>query len=234
MVLAMNRQLIEREANDLLRTIWRDRFHLWPDQEISALQARDPRMAALIYGFEYHELPNLGDPMFIQRGVGPRIAGLIDRQANRIAISREFPEHVQLFTGAHEIGHLIMHKGEVMHRDRALDGSPLSQPRSAEEREADHFAACFVMPGKLVTEAFHWQFLCSGQFQFNDTTAFHVDPNQMHHLIYASRDSLDRELALARCQRFNGNRILSLSQQFGVSDSAMALRIKELDLIRWP
>ena len=45
--------------------------------------------AALAYGFEYRELPNLGDPKFIQGGSGPKIAGLIDRQANRIAIPQE-------------------------------------------------------------------------------------------------------------------------------------------------
>lgn len=84
--------------------------------------------AALAYGFEYRELPNLGDPKFIQGGSGPKIAGLIDRQANRIAISQEFSPTVKLFTGAHEIGHLALHKGEVMHRDRALDGRPVVRP----------------------------------------------------------------------------------------------------------
>lgn len=230
----MNLQRIEAEASELLRRIWRDRFSLWSDRDITPLEVRAPRMAALVCGFDFHELPNLGDPKFNQRGVGPKIAGLIDRQANRIAISQEFSPTIQLFTGAHEIGHLVLHSGEIMHRDRALDGRPLGGPRSLEEREADFFAACFLMPARLVIEFFKKQFLCGEQLHFDDTVAYHVDAHNIENLLYAPQDSLERELSLARCQRFNGVRIISLAQQFGVSDFSMALRLKELGLVRWP
>ncbi|WP_397453717.1 ImmA/IrrE family metallo-endopeptidase [Pseudomonas sp. NA-150] len=225
---------VEKEASELLRMLWRDRYHLWGDREITPLQARDPRKAALAYGFEFLELPNLGDPKFIQSGSGPKIAGLIDRQASRIAISQEFSPTVKLFTGAHEIGHLVLHRGEVMHRDRALDGRPVSGSRNREEREADFFAACFLMPAKLVADRFRRQFFCADRLHFDDTVAYHVDPNNIEGLLYAPADSLERELALARCQRFNNLRIVPLAEQFGVSASAMALRLKELDLVRWP
>lgn len=33
-----------------------------------------------------------------------------------------------------------------MHRERTLDGRPVSGQRSREEREADFFAPCFLMP----------------------------------------------------------------------------------------
>ena len=230
----MHMPSIEQEASELLRMLWRDRYHLWGDQDITPLQARDPRKAALAYGFEYRELPNLGDPKFIHGGSGPQIAGLIDRQANRIAISQEFSPTVKLFTGAHEIGHLALHKGEVMHRDRALDGRPVGGPRNPEEREADFFAACFLMPAKLVADRFRRLFLCGDQLHFNDTVAYHLDAHNIEGLLYASADSLERELALARCQRFNNLNVVSLATQFGVSDSAMALRLKELGLVRWP
>ncbi len=231
---SMNVRQIEFEASELLRRIWRDRFQLWSDRDITPLEVRAPRMAALVCGFDFHELPNLGDPKFIQRGVGPKIAGLIDRQTNRIAISQEFSPTVQLFTGAHEIGHLVLHTGEIMHRDRAMDGRPLGGLRTLEEREADFFAACFLMPAKLVIEFFKKQFLCGERLHFDDTVAYHVDAHNIENLLYAPQDSLERELALARCQRFNGIRIVSLAQQFGVSDFSMALRLKELGLVRWP
>lgn len=105
----MDMPSIEQEAFELLRMLWRDRYHLGGDQDITPLQARDSRKAALAYGFEYRVLRNLGDPKFIQGGSGPKIAGLFDRQANRIAISQEFSPTVKLFTGAHEIGHLALH-----------------------------------------------------------------------------------------------------------------------------
>ncbi|WP_338805517.1 ImmA/IrrE family metallo-endopeptidase [Pseudomonas chlororaphis] len=230
----MNQIYVEEQASELLRRIWRDRHHLWTGRDITALEARDPRMAALVCGFDYKILPNLGDPVFNQRGVGPRIAGLIDRQANRIAISQEFSPTVQIFTGAHEIGHLVLHTGQIMHRDRALDGRPLNEPRSLEEREADFFAACFLMPDRLMRSAFRGLFCCGERLHFDDTVAYHLDPTDTNNLLYASEDSLERELALARCQRFNGRRFVSLADQFGVSVTAMALRIKELGLVRWP
>lgn len=198
------------------------------------MEARDPQIAALVCGFDYKLLPNLGEPVFNQRGVGPKVAGLIDRQANRIAISLEFSPTIQVFTGAHEIGHLVLHQGQVMHRDRALDGRPLSGPRSQEEKEADFFAACFLMPDLLVRSAFKELFFCGELLQFDDTVAYHLDPTDTNNLLYASDDSLERELALARCQRFNGRPFFSLAEQFGVSVTAMALRIKELGLVRWP
>jgi Zn-dependent peptidase ImmA (M78 family) len=233
-VRGMDMMMIEKEASELLRMLWRDRYQLWGDREITPFQARDPRMAALAYGFDYQEFPNLGDPKFIQGGSGPKIAGLIDRQAGRIAISQEFSPTVKLFTGAHEIGHLALHTGEVMHRDRALDGRPFGGPRGREEREADFFAACFLMPAKLVIDRFEHQFFCKGQLHFDDTVAYHVDANNLEGLLDACADSLERELALSRCRRFNNISVVSLAEQFSVSDSAMALRLKELGLVRWP
>lgn len=57
------------------------------DQVITSFQAREPSKAALAHGFEYRESPDLGDPKFLLGEQGPKIAGLIDRQPNRIAIS---------------------------------------------------------------------------------------------------------------------------------------------------
>ncbi|WP_336346689.1 ImmA/IrrE family metallo-endopeptidase [Pseudomonas monsensis] len=159
---------------------------------------------------------------------------MIDRQSNKIAVATEFGDKVELFTGAHEIGHLVLHEETVMHRDRAFDGSPLQTPRPPVEREADRFAACFLMPQKLLKERFEFMFCCKGQLRFSDAIAFHLDPINPDRLLYASKDSWERELALARCTRFNNRNLVSLAQQFGVSDSAMCIRIKELDLVRWP
>ena len=121
-----------------------------------------------------------------------------------------------------------------MHRDRAFDGSPLQTPRAPAERQADRFAACFLMPQKLVRERFEFMFCCKGQLRFSDVIAYHLDPNNPDRLLYAPKESGERELALARCTRFNNQNLVSLAQQFGVSDSAMAIRLKELELVRWP
>ncbi|WP_411563151.1 hypothetical protein [Pseudomonas shirazensis] len=70
--------------------------------------------------------------------------------------------------------------------------------------------------------------------RFSDVIAYHFGPNNPDRLLYVPKESGERELALARCTRFNNQNLVSLAQQFGVSDSAMAIRIKELELVRWP
>ncbi|WP_442114147.1 hypothetical protein [Pseudomonas sp. NUPR-001] len=79
--------------------LYRDRRYLWPDQDIPPMMMRSPRIAAMICGYDYHEHPTLGDTQFNWHNTGTRIAGLIDRQSNKIAVATEFGDKVQLFTG---------------------------------------------------------------------------------------------------------------------------------------
>ncbi|WP_271106228.1 ImmA/IrrE family metallo-endopeptidase [Pseudomonas tohonis] len=193
-----------------------------------------PDVAAYILDLEYVELPTLGSPAFGLNGQRFRPAGLLDRQARRVAVSTEFPLAVQRFTGAHEIGHWMLHDDMVMHRDRPVDGSQIREARALVECEADQFAATFLMPPNLLSDLFRAQFQVRDQFIFDDQTSFHLNPLDPHALLLAEEGSLDREIALARCRSFGGRRLVPLAQQFNVSDSAMAIRIKELGLVRWP
>lgn len=230
----MNRSSIQQDVALLQREIWKQKEMLWPDRQLMPLQMLEPDAAAYLLDVEYLMLPNLGSSRFMRSGQGPGIAGLIDRQANKIAISMAYPEQVQRFTGAHEVGHFILHEGQIMLRDRPLDGSANAGHRSDIEREADYFAACFLMPPNLLMAHFEAQFGCKSAFKFTETTSFHLNHNDPDSLQYASQGSLDREFALARCENFGGRRMNSLAKQFRVSDSAMALRIKELGLVVWP
>ena len=183
----MNEAHIEKAATDLLMQIYRDRRYLWPDQDVPPMMMRSPRIAAMVCGYDYHEHPTLGDTHFNRHNTGTRIAGLIDRQSNKIAVATEFGDKVQLFTGAHEIGHLVLHEDTIMHRDRAFDGSHLQTPRAPAERQADRFAACFLMPQKLVRERFEFMFCCKGQLRFSDVIAYHLDPNNPDRLLYSPK-----------------------------------------------
>lgn len=151
-------------------------------------------------------------------GTTPVLAsrGLIYRQSNKIAVATEFYDKVQLFTGAHEIGHLVLHEDTVMHRERAFDGSPLQTPRPLAERQGNRFAACFLMPQKLLRERFEFMFCCKGQLRFSDVIAFHLDPINPDRLLYASKDSGERELGLARCTQFNNRNLVSLAHSLGL------------------
>jgi Zn-dependent peptidase ImmA (M78 family) len=231
---AMNREKIQHAAHRLHKEIWDNQERLWPNRHLTPFQMLAPEVAAHILGLDYQLLPNLGSPLFGREGERFKAAGLMNRSIRRIAVSTEFPPNVIRFTGAHEVGHFLLHEDEVMHRDKPLDGSARGQSRPPKEREADYFAACFLIPARLLLDAFAAQFQMKGPFPFTDTTCYHLNPSDPWSLLNAERDSLDREISLARCARFNNRNLIPLSVQFGVSDIAMAIRIKELQLVRWP
>src|SRR5690606_16288836 len=71
-----------------------------------------------------------------------------------VDISTRFPLAVQRFTVAHEVGHIFLHHPQGLHRDRPLDGGNSNTPRSRTEKEADRFAAYFLMPREIVEDIF--------------------------------------------------------------------------------
>lgn len=232
--LHMDYARIQRAARDLHRELWRNQHLLTQSRQLTPIELLQPEYAAFVLGLDYQEVSTLGESRFGPSGKQFRAAGLINFADKRVLVSTEFADAVMRFTAGHEMGHWMLHQGrvETMHRDLPIDGSVA--PKSPIEREANYFSACFFMPAKLLQEYFSRQFGVKGQFVFNDATCFQFSPGDPESLLYANQESLDRELALARCGRFNGRHMNSLAQQFGVSDSAMARRIKELELIRWP
>ena len=230
----MWREDIQKAAHWVHEGLWVHKETLWPSRQPPPIEMLDPSVAASLLGLTYLELPTLGSTRFAPQGQRFQAAGLFDRRSGKIAVSTEFTMHERRFTAAHEIGHYLLHEQEIMHRDRPLGGYHSQSLKPQIEREADYFAACFLMPSTLLVKKFEQQFRCKGQFQFSDVTCYHLNPNDPDALQYALQNSLDREIALARCTQFNGRAMISLAQQFGVSDSAMALRIKELNLVRWP
>lgn len=229
----MNREQIRDAVGWLHREIWDGKERLWPDQQPMPLQMLQPEVAAYILCFDYDVLPDLGPTRFDRGNQKYRAAGVLNRPARKIAVSLEYSPNVRRFTGAHEIGHCMLHDDEIMHRDMPLDGTP-KRGRPPKEQEADYFAACFLIPARLLAQAFAAQFGFKGSFPFNDVTCFHLNPTDPQALLDAEEDSLDREIALARCARFNNRNLIPLSIQFGVSNNAMAIRIKELKLVLWP
>ncbi len=231
----MNHEKIQNEANRLHKEIWKNRASLWPGQSPSPIEMLEPKVVCHILGIEYLELSNLEEQVFSFRGSKFRVAGLIDRQANRIVVSNAFPLKISRFTAAHEIGHWVLHPKQVMHRDRLVDGSnSLNTCRPVVEQEADYFAACLLMPEKLVTKYFQEIFRTTLPMKFDDAVSFWLNPVEPETILRAGKDSLDREFALAQCATFNSRHFYSLADQFKVSNAAMAIRIKELKLVGWP
>lgn len=82
----------------------------------------------------------------------PDISGILYREDGRrvIVVNQRHSPVRQRFTIAHEIAHLVLHKGESVHVDQAFLVN-LRDPRSAtaenvEEIEANAFAANLLMP----------------------------------------------------------------------------------------
>ena len=137
----MDRKKIEKEARLVQYEIWQKRDLLFPVGVPSPLAMFQPDIAARVLGLEYEYREQLGG-----FGYGRdrfEIAGMIDRPRSIIAVSMRFSYPVSRFTGAHEIGHYMMHPSEVMHRDRPVFDIH-DRARPPQEQEADYFAACFL------------------------------------------------------------------------------------------
>lgn len=226
----MDKSDIETRARKLQMQIWDQRHVIWPDREVSPLEMLDPEIAAFVLGvkYEFHEEIRL-----LGQSNQYEIAGLFDRQLGKIAVSSRFPDETIRFTGAHEIGHYLLHPGHVMHRDRPIKGlAGSTYNRAPQEVEADYFAACFLMPRKLVKEALESTFLTEAPFVFDDDAAFWLSPGNPGALLRPYEGNRDRAHALATAQSYGGRHFVSLSKLFRVSSGSMAIRLQELGLIQ--
>lgn len=225
---------IESIARDLQIKIWNEQNQLWPEgAPQNPVDLLDPSKAINKVGYDFILTDTLGESDFDSQGTKGEIAGILDRVAKRVSISRRLPNVSFRFTAAHELGHILLHKGTSMHRDRPIDGSRMTNvPREKIEIEADKFAVYFLMPEKLVRERFH-EFYGMDAFILTEDTAFAFARLTSDSLIrqYKSRQNFIR--AIANKDIYNGERKESLASQFNVSVGAMAIRIEELGLVRF-
>lgn len=228
----MDKTKIEELARQLQMAIWDNRKEIWSDRDPSYFEVLDPELAANHLGITYALRESLGK--FGALGAQFEVAGSLDRQRGVISVSRKFPSATMRFTAAHEMGHWLIHPGEIMHRDRPIKGLEvgLEQQRPAQEKEADYFAACFLMPGKLVERTFKRLF--GANFVFDDAAAFKLSPGDPNAFLRPRQNSLSRELILGTARTFNGLHFKSLAEQFSVSPTTMAIRLRELNLSPWP
>jgi hypothetical protein len=224
----MDRGKVEKQARLVQYEIWHKRHALFPLGVPSPLAMFQPDIAARALGVEYEHREQLG--RFGQGNDRFETAGMIDRRRGIIAVSTRFPYPARRFTGAHEIGHYVMHPHEVMHRDRPVFDA-YGRARPPQEQEADYFAACFLAPRRLVEEEFAARFIKNPPLPLTDAVAWNLLGESAHELRGPSAGSLDFAAAVAGAQSFNGRRFKSLAELFGISVSAMAIRLQELGLV---
>ena len=220
------------EITDIARNVqselWLNRSDIWPSEELLPFEIIDPATTFRLHGYEFETAASLGTE--VVDGEDIEVAGFVDIE-NRIArISTRFSQPIQRFTSAHELGHALLHEGTTLFRDRALEGGPVSGPRPQIEKEADIFAAAFLMPAKQIQDIFTRIFGVDS-FEVNQDSAYALGFKRLSE--FENHISTPRRLSthLATVQLYAGKATRSLTDVFGVSPSAMAIRLEELELV---
>jgi Zn-dependent peptidase ImmA (M78 family) len=201
-----------------------------PRQDPSPYRCLDPELICEHLGIRYESISEIG----YERFTGGRMVGLMDRQAKKIVVAGGDPWPQMRFTAAHEIGHWVLHGDLTMHRDRPnIHGDIFNQNLSSEELEANYFACYLLMPRRMIIKEFVKRF-GPQPLEINDLSAHWLRPDSPDAVFRSSAYSLDLYIFAAGCHHFNHRSFKSIAEQFDVSVSAMARRLKELKLIKWP
>lgn len=228
----MDKKTIQRKAAKLRREVLKYVKSRNPCAE-NAKQYLHPKYAFEMLGVNYEERPDLdmelrvvGEQTHAKRSV---IAGRLDRRSKAVATSERPPPAERRFTAAHELGHWVLHEEEIEHRDRPIDPRA---PRPKHEREADQFAAAYLMPPKWVAKDLERRF---GMLPINvdENLAWWLDKTDHEQLLTPNADAdFERAKAIAICTNVGTGHFPSLADEYGVTPTAMALRLLELDLIK--
>ena len=220
---------VESVARNVQNEIWLNRAEVWSDPgAVDELGVVDVQTAFELLGYTFDTADSLG--MITEDDTGHEVAGYINKAERYAAVSGRFPLTVRNFTGAHELGHALLHGANEQFRDRGLDGALIRGPRSQVELEADKFAACFLMPEQLVRAAFAGAF-GADRFVVSNASAFALGAGNVPQLLRESPTVRDLSLRLAKAGMFDGAAMTPIADLFRVSYEAMAIRLEELGLI---
>lgn len=225
--------IIEKQARCLQLQLWNTRDILWKDSvPTNPLEILQPGVALRAIGYEIKSARAIEETSL--QGNRLQIAGELDPQRKIVRISSRFPADQQAFTAAHELGHIVLNHSisntdGTIHRDRPLP--ELGQiSRSPQEREADWFATCFLMPQKQVVQYFERQFR-TRRFVLDDDTAFALCAKSFDAVRERCRSLRGLTLMLASANIYGGVPIAPLHKIFGVSRLAMAVRLEQTGLV---
>lgn len=227
-----NKIVLEDCVRDLQILIWDNKHLIWkknvPETHLDIL--RPDVIFKQVLGFDYLSSAKYAVPS--DEGEAVEVAGVIDQPNKIVAVSNGFPNEVQKFTAAHELGHAFLHEQPILHRDIPVDCLGKRGTRDKVELDADKFATYFLMPKKWVRIEFAKRF-SNGRFEINEDSSFKFNGRSSADLKneYKTLRELSRKLASA--QFFNNTTFVSLTQLFNVSTEAMAIRLEELDLVKY-
>ena len=183
------------------------------------------------------------------------IAGLIDRENNKVVIAKQFKLEWRRFTAAHEIGHWLLHpnviylrerpavrrsiasRNSIRLRERPVTGNELAySKRTPEERQADLFAAELLMPTfHLVKTFFHRFGGAIDGTKPNEELAFWLSTSHKREIDAYDLPKWrlrDRSQLIAQVSSYGGRHFTPLYKRYGVSTTAMAIQLEDLGLVR--
>ncbi|GAA3523422.1 hypothetical protein GCM10022393_42850 [Aquimarina addita] len=223
---------IEKLASDLQNILWLNRKTIWnkniPDHPTKVLKPNIILKKALGYHYAVTEGIYLSE----NGSEDYEIAGLIDQKQRIVLVSNGFDKNTQNFTAAHELGHALLHKQTILHRDRPIDGSGKKLRRNTTEYQADRFATHFLMPSKLIKSVFRELFL-TDKFTINEDNSFNLIQDSPNKLRADSKNLRGLAFKLASAESFSNQNFKSIYKLFGVSVTAMAIRLEELELLEF-
>lgn len=222
---------LEAMVRKLQNALWVERDNIWSKNKTdNPLDLLKPDIVLKkVMGYTYIQSTTLGtysvgDEFF-------EVAGLIDKSKRLVNISTKFSTETRNFTAAHELGHAILHKQTVLHRDKPIDGSS-SIAKDIIEVQADKFAAYFLMPGKLV-EKFFTEIFETKKFVITESSALALRVGNIVDFKRKCKDIRGLARILASAEFYGGKSFNSLSKIFEVSTETMAIRLEELDLLEF-
>jgi formiminotetrahydrofolate cyclodeaminase/Zn-dependent peptidase ImmA (M78 family) len=223
------------ELEDLVRRLqnmlWLQRNKIWknqvPENPIELL--KPGKVLRKVMDYAYVESDQLG--IYEYNGDVFEIAGLINKKQKHVQVSNNFSPETKNFTAAHELGHAILHRQIELHRDRPVDGSA-TVSRNTEEMQADKFATYFLMPRKLVEDAFFLIFQ-TPRFIINEATVLAMGGGSIKELKQKCNNLRGLSRLLATIEFYDGKPFYSLSKVFRISIETMAIRLEELNLLEY-
>nr|WP_294796520.1 cyclodeaminase/cyclohydrolase family protein [uncultured Mucilaginibacter sp.] len=220
---------IEQLARHLQNTLYQysDKINKQPRPENLLELLRPEIVITKILNYRYEETETLGRH-FVD-GEFYEVAGVIDNPKRLVSISQQFSKETRNFTAAHELGHALLHRQAVLHRDKAIDGSGAVTQRSLTELQADKFATYFLMPSKIVTEMFKELFQ-TNKFVINENTVFSLTVGSVGDFKKRCRSLRELSRILAEAEFYREKPFRSMAEMFNVSVETMAIRLEELGL----
>jgi len=230
----LREQFICKQARELAIKLWR----LIQEQErgrVTALELLpiEPRLVATqLLGLTFEEPDEIGSVARANSMV--EVAGLLSRPEKKILVARGSRPEVRRFTGAHEIGHYVLHSEVTELRESPTIDAPTRNPfKPLREKEADMFAAELLMPRKVLREVFSSLFGPTiDHTSLNDDQTFYLTSGKLSASQLALMSPLELAKLVAEESSFISADARCLTHIFGVSAIAMALQLTRLGLVK--